>query len=139
MCPGIFFSKDRREEVIEIEEEPEIVFIPEMNQRVKLMTQGQWMKGCPEPGEQNHLFSLYSQLSEGECPCPHGCYASVKRKKSDFFAVFVRSYRSMLYVQSMLINFCSPNSRNISSNYTELCDKLVHPAANNIALPAVSQ
>ena len=63
---GIFFSKDRREEVIEVEEDPEVVLIPENMERVKLMTQGQWMKGCPEGGEQSFLFGLYSELSEGE-------------------------------------------------------------------------
>jgi hypothetical protein len=72
------------------------------------------------------------------CPCPHGCHASVKRKKSDFFAVFVRFYHSMLYFHPVLINICSPNSRNISNNCTGLSDKLVHPAAKIIALPAVS-
>jgi hypothetical protein len=76
--------------VIEIEEDPEVAFIPELDERVKLMTQGQWMKGCPEGGEQSYLFSHYTQLSEGECFCPHGCGTSVKRKKSDFFAIFVR-------------------------------------------------
>ncbi|KDQ64475.1 hypothetical protein JAAARDRAFT_28107 [Jaapia argillacea MUCL 33604] len=84
---GIFFSKDRREEVIEVEEEPISLFIPEWNCRAKIMSQGEWMKGCPEGGEQSFLFSLYSQLSDGECPCPHGCGASVRRKKSDFFAM----------------------------------------------------
>ena len=134
---GIFFSKDRREEVIEIEEEPEIVFIPEINQRVKLMTQGQWMKGCPEPGEQNHLFSLYSQLSEGECPCPHGCGAFVKRKKSDFFAVVVRSCPFDTFLP-ILTDVRRPNSSNISSNCAGLCDKFVQPAVGNIASLAVS-
>jgi hypothetical protein len=86
---GIFFSKDRREEVIEVEEEPDFVFNTELNAQVKLMTQGQWMKGCPEGGEQGFLFGLYSQLSEGLCPCPHDCGASVPRKKSDFFSVYV--------------------------------------------------
>ncbi|KAI9448119.1 hypothetical protein H4582DRAFT_1802380 [Lactarius indigo] len=85
---GILFSKDRREEVIEVEEEPEIVHIPGVNERVKLMTQNQWMKGCPEGGEQGFLFSLYSQLIEGKCPCPSGCGYSVTRTKSHFFAIF---------------------------------------------------
>ncbi|KAF8639801.1 hypothetical protein AX17_001060 [Amanita inopinata Kibby_2008] len=86
---GVFFSKDRREEVIEVEEEPEVVLLPDVNnERVTLMTQGQWMKGCPEGGEQSFLFGLYSQLSEGQCPCPQDCGASVQRKKSDFFAIF---------------------------------------------------
>lgn len=93
---GIFFSKDRREEVIEVEEEPEVVLISEVNERVKLMTQGQWMKGCPEGGEQSFLFGLYSELSEGECKCPNSCGASVERKKSDFFAIFVSPLRWML-------------------------------------------
>ncbi|KIM46212.1 hypothetical protein M413DRAFT_16929 [Hebeloma cylindrosporum] len=60
---GIFFSKDRREEVIEVEEYPETMIIPETNETIPLLTQGQWMKGCPEGGEQSFLFSLYSQLS----------------------------------------------------------------------------
>ncbi|KAF9462625.1 hypothetical protein BDZ94DRAFT_1298429 [Collybia nuda] len=85
---GIFFSKDRREEVIEVEEEPEVILVPEINERVKLMTQGQWMKGCPEGGEQSFLFGLYSELSHGECKCPNSCGASVKRRKSDFFSIF---------------------------------------------------
>ncbi|ESK95974.1 ubiquitin conjugating enzyme family protein [Moniliophthora roreri MCA 2997] len=85
---GIFFSKDRREEVIEVEEDPEVVTIPGISEQVRLMTQGQWMKGCPEGGEQSFLFALYSQLSEGSCSCPQGCGASVPRKKSDFFSVF---------------------------------------------------
>lgn len=91
---GVFFSKDRREEVIEVEEEPELVFIPEADERVTLMTQGQWMKGCPEGGEQSFLFGLYSQLAQGNCPCPHGCGASVLRKKSDFFAIYVSASHS---------------------------------------------
>lgn len=62
--------------------------IPEIKQRVKLMTQGQWMKGCPEGGEQSFLFGLYSQLSEGICACPHGCDTSIIRKKCDFFAIY---------------------------------------------------
>jgi len=86
---GIFFSKDRREEVIEVEEEAEVVDIPEIKQRVKLMTQGQWMKGCPEGGEQSFLFSLYSELSEGTCMCPHGCGRATVRRKANFFAIYV--------------------------------------------------
>ncbi|THH13280.1 hypothetical protein EW146_g6917 [Bondarzewia mesenterica] len=85
---GIFFSKDRREEVIEVEEQSETVHVIKANEDVQLMTQSQWMKGCPEGGEQGFLFSLYSQLSEGKCPCPHGCSYSVPRNKSDFFAIY---------------------------------------------------
>ena len=94
---GIFFSKDRREEVIEIEEEPEVVFVPDANEQAKLMTQGQWMKGCPEGGEQGFLFSQYHELSEGECPCPHGCGTSVTRHKRDFFSIFVSDVHTFDY------------------------------------------
>ncbi|KAG6817467.1 hypothetical protein H0H87_008635 [Tephrocybe sp. NHM501043] len=84
---GVFFSKDRKEEVIEVEEQPESVRLPGFSDPVKLMTQGEWMKGCPEGGEQSFLFSLYTQLSEGDCRCPN-CGTAVKRNKSDFFAIF---------------------------------------------------
>jgi hypothetical protein len=80
--------------VIEVEEEPEVAFIPEFNEQVKLMTQGQWMKGCPEGGEQSFLFSLYSELTSGEFTYPCGCGLTVHRKKSDFFAIFVSGLTS---------------------------------------------
>jgi hypothetical protein len=79
-----------------VEEEPEVVHIPGPDERVKLMTQGQWMKGCPEGGEQSFLFGLYSQLSEGQCTCPHSCGGAVTRKKCDFFAIYVSEYRLYL-------------------------------------------
>ncbi|KAF6762638.1 ubiquitin conjugating enzyme family protein [Ephemerocybe angulata] len=85
---GIFFSKDRREEVIEIEEEPEIYTHAPSGDTVKLLTQGQWMKGCPEKGEQNFLFGLYSQFTETEFKCPHDCGAVIRRNKGDFFALY---------------------------------------------------
>ncbi|PPQ84259.1 hypothetical protein CVT25_011906 [Psilocybe cyanescens] len=84
---GIFFSKDRREEVIEIDEIPETILIDEANETIPLVTQGQWMKGCPEGGEQSFLFSLYSQLNSPTAPCPHDCGAAIPRSKGDFFAL----------------------------------------------------
>ena len=87
--PGIFFSKDRREEVIEVEEDPETIVIPGQDGPVKLMTQSQWMKGCPEGGEQGFLFSLYNELSRDPCQCPNKCGYSVARNKGDFFPVLV--------------------------------------------------
>jgi len=88
-CLGIFFSKDRREEVIEVEEDPETIVIPGQDGPVKLMTQSQWMKGCPEGGEQGFLFSLYNELSRDPCQCPNKCGYSVARNKGDFFPVLV--------------------------------------------------
>lgn len=85
---GIFFSKDRREEVIEVEEEGEFVSLPESQEPVKLMTQGEWMKGCPEGNEQSFLFALYDYLCNGSCPCPQVCGFKVPRKKCDFFPLF---------------------------------------------------
>jgi hypothetical protein len=105
---GVFFSKDHREEIIEVEEEPELVYLPGSADQVKLMTQGEWMKGCPPPsgGEQSFLFGLYSQLSEGKCVCPHECGSSVLRKKSDFFPIFV-SRPSFNDASSLIILRCA--------------------------------
>ncbi|KAB5592375.1 Ubiquitin conjugating enzyme family protein [Ceratobasidium theobromae] len=85
---GIFFSKDRKEEVIEVEEEPELVYIPGQSDPVPLMTQSEWMKGCPEGGEQGFLFQLYNGLSTSYCACPSQCGAKRERSKKDFFAIY---------------------------------------------------
>ncbi len=86
---GIFFSKDRREEVIEVEETPELVEL-EDGTLIPIMTQGEWMKGCPEGGEQGLLFQLYSQLSTAPCVCPSQCGYAVDRDKKTFFGITVR-------------------------------------------------
>lgn len=88
---GIFFSKDRREEVIEVEEEPESATLPGSKEPVKLMMQGDWMRGCPEGNEQSFLFALYDFLSNNACPCPQSCGYRLDRNRSDFFALFVSS------------------------------------------------
>ncbi|KAF8627164.1 hypothetical protein AX15_004484 [Amanita polypyramis BW_CC] len=104
---GIFFSKDRREEVIEIEEDPEIIVLHDMNNaRVSLMSQGQWMKGCPEGSEQSFLFGLYSQLSEGRCPCPQDCGIVIPRKKSNFFAMFPDFSAYILRLRKLVRHTC---------------------------------
>jgi hypothetical protein len=73
-----------------------MAYLSGIGERVKLMTQNQWMKGCPEGGEQGFLFGLYSQLVEGKCPCPTGCGYSIPRTKSHFFSIFVSSPPSSL-------------------------------------------
>ncbi|KAK7061704.1 Baculoviral IAP repeat-containing protein 6 [Favolaschia claudopus] len=104
----VFFSKDHREEIIEVEEEPELVSLPEHIQRVKLMSQGEWMKGCPPPsgGEQSYLFALYSQLSDGQCVCPHECGSSILRKKSDFFPIFPEFSSYVAHLQKVVPKTC---------------------------------
>ncbi|KAJ3757032.1 hypothetical protein EV360DRAFT_46899 [Lentinula raphanica] len=111
---GIFFSKDRREEVIEVEEEPVFVAVPECDQKLEVMTQGKWMAGCPEGSEQTFLFSLYSQLSEsqlssvdGICPCPSGCGQSVKRQQSDFFAVYPDFTTYIKHIRKIVPRTCT--------------------------------
>jgi hypothetical protein len=86
---GIFFSKDRREEVIEVEEEAETALVSGSKEPVKLMMQGEWMKGCPEGNEQSFLFALYDFLSTNSCPCPQSCGYKLDRKRSDFFPLVV--------------------------------------------------
>lgn len=112
---GIFFSKDRREEVIEVEEPLEIYHIPGTNANLKLMPQGQWMKGCPEGGEQNFLFGLYNELSYEPCLCPHGCGTTVPRKKADFFAI---------YVSGIALFVCERRSQILQPTFAEYIEHL---------------
>lgn len=110
MLLGIFFSKDRREEVIEVEETPEFVTLAD-GVKVPLMTQGEWMKGCPEGGEQGLLFQLYSKLSGETVTCPSGCGASLITDKALFFAIWVGI---ILYVNT-LMTYSQPCSRNFQT------------------------
>ncbi|KIK65287.1 hypothetical protein GYMLUDRAFT_38722 [Collybiopsis luxurians FD-317 M1] len=105
---GIFFSKDRREDVIEVEEEPVFVSVPGFDQEVELMTQGNWMAGCPEAGEQTFLFSLYSQLNlDGTCSCPSKtCGHPVKRQPSDFFAIYPRFSTYIEQLRKQVLQKC---------------------------------
>ncbi|KAH9833805.1 ubiquitin conjugating enzyme family protein [Rhodofomes roseus] len=104
---GIFFSKDRREEVIEVEEEPDAALVLDVNEEATLMTQGQWMKGCPEGSEQSFLFSLYHELGEGECRCPHGCGESIIRQKRDFFPLFRTFSTYVKHLQNIVPRTCA--------------------------------
>ncbi|VDB85365.1 unnamed protein product [Peniophora sp. CBMAI 1063] len=108
---GIFFSKERKEEVIEVEEVPETVYLPKADEKVALMTQSQWMKGCPEGGEQSFLFSLYTQLSEGRCLCPHDCGGAVDRRKSDFFALYSSFPKYIQQLREIVRYTCKTCSR----------------------------
>ncbi|KAF8655221.1 hypothetical protein AX16_003128 [Volvariella volvacea WC 439] len=114
---GIFFSKDRREEVIEVEETAEDYEIPGTSERVKLMTQGEWMKGCPEGGEQGFLFGLYHELIDGHCQCPQKCGESIPRHKSDFFAI----HSSFPAYTERLKNTVRKTCRNCHTDYCLAC------------------
>lgn len=83
--------------MIEVEEVAEYDMVPELGE-VKLMTQGEWMKGCPEGSEQQFLFSLYTELIDGRCKCPQECGQTFPRRKSDFFALHVR--QSILFSET---------------------------------------
>ncbi|PCH40762.1 hypothetical protein WOLCODRAFT_136978 [Wolfiporia cocos MD-104 SS10] len=120
---GIFFSKDRREEVIEVEEEPEMALMPDVTARVPLMTQGQWMKGCPEGGEQSFLFSLYSELSSSGCRCPHGCGMSVTRKKQDFFTMFPEFDTYIKHLKKVVPRTCP----RCNKQYCFACGEPINP------------
>ena len=83
------FSKNRRKEVVEIEEEPEFVKVHGYSQKLRVISLDEWKKGCPEGDEQFDLVSLYSQLGERDCYCPKRCGLKVKRNKADLFAIHV--------------------------------------------------
>jgi len=133
---GIFFSKDRREEVIEVEEEAEILQVPGTTERVKIMTQGQWMKGCPEGSEQSFLFQLYSLLTD-ETPqsCPQGCGASWMRSKTDFFSFFVCVCTWNASVTGSYYSRLSLNLQRLSIMFEKLSGRSVHNANLFSVLP----
>jgi hypothetical protein len=75
--------------VIEVIETPEIVTVGN-NIQAPIMTQGEWMKGCPEGGEQGFLFQLYSKISNEPSICPDGnCAQPFPPQKTLFFAIWV--------------------------------------------------
>ncbi|KAG9045669.1 hypothetical protein FS837_005881 [Tulasnella sp. UAMH 9824] len=88
---GIFFSKSRREEVVEVDEEPEYVQNAALGQKLPILTRGDWMRGCPEASEQTHLFSLYNKASEPSRKC-NACNTVIPIKKADLLTVYV-SYK----------------------------------------------
>jgi hypothetical protein len=126
--PGIFFSKDRQEETIEVEELPEMAFV--RGQKVPVMTQGEFMKGCPEGGEQGFLFSLYMRLTGGTCPCPKGCGWAYERLKPDFFAVFVCPTTSLRFFR-LTHCYVSPISQNMLNIFVRWSNNIVQHAATN--------
>ncbi|KAJ7068237.1 ubiquitin conjugating enzyme family protein [Mycena amicta] len=132
----IFFSKDHREEIIEVEEEPETATLSvpggELEQ-VRLLPQGEWMKGCPPPagGEQSFLFTQYSQLSEGKCMCPHGCGASIPRQKTDFFPIFAEFSSYIKHLQSIIQKTC-PRCQ------SELCFACGEPITDKVQRPGAA-
>ncbi|KAJ7507770.1 hypothetical protein B0H11DRAFT_1968607 [Mycena galericulata] len=115
----VFFSKDHREEIIEVEEEPELVTLPGNPEPVKLMTQGEWMKGCPPPsgGEQSFLFALYSQLSEGKCP--------------DFFPIFPEFSSYITHLQSVVQKTCK-------RCHSEFCFACGEPITEKVQRPGAA-
>lgn len=54
---GVFFSKDRREEVVEVDEKPESfqLVVAGKSEEGEVCTFGEWMRGCPEKGEQESV------------------------------------------------------------------------------------
>ena len=101
------------------------------------MTQSQWMKGCPEGGEQGFLFSLYSQLVEGQCPCPSSCGYSFPRAKSHFFAIFVSNFS--IVATELHFPATRPPSMCISSTCGESSAKSARDVPRCSVLHAASQ
>lgn len=104
---GVFFSKDRKEEVIEVvEDDPERVFVASLNLTRPVMTQGEWMKGCPEQGEQSILFQLANMLGAEPCPCPQNCGHSVPRKRADFFTLYPEFKQYIAALRKTVVQTC---------------------------------
>ncbi|EJT97519.1 hypothetical protein DACRYDRAFT_84483 [Dacryopinax primogenitus] len=113
---GIFFSKDRKEEVIEVEETPEQVTLhpsPDNPQTLVLMTQGEWMKGCPEGGEQGLLFGLWNDLQAPSVKCPNKCDNNLSREKGMFTAIWPDFEHYVSYLRSHVQAKCSSCSAEV--------------------------
>ncbi|KAG9317659.1 ubiquitin conjugating enzyme family protein [Chiua virens] len=124
---GVFFSKDRREEVIEVEEEPESTVFPGFKEPVKLMMQGDWMRGCPEGTEQTYLFGLYDFLSNEKCSCPQGCGYKFDRKRSDFFPLFPEFSAYIEHLRHNVRRLCP----NCSTEFCFACGETINPGNNH--------
>ncbi|OBZ70225.1 Baculoviral IAP repeat-containing protein 6 [Grifola frondosa] len=61
-----------------------------------------WDKRAGSP----HDTSLYRELSEGRCSCPHGCGTSIARKKSDFFSLFSSFSAYIKHLQEIVTQKC---------------------------------
>ncbi|KAF8138699.1 hypothetical protein EV363DRAFT_1314564 [Boletus edulis] len=123
---GIFFSKDRREEVIEVEEEPEYAVLSGFKEPVKLMMQGDWMRGCPEGNEQSFLFALYDFLSNNKCPCPQSCGHNIGRKRSDFFPLFPEFSTYIEHLRRIVQQSCP----NCNIEFCFACGETINPGSS---------
>ncbi|TYJ53196.1 hypothetical protein B9479_006174 [Cryptococcus floricola] len=106
---GIFFSKDRVEEVIEPIDDDEFKTVPTPsgNTKIKILGRGAWMSGCPEGGEQSFLFQLYNTLEEGQMACSNNCGHSFTRKNQDFFGLFPTFSQYTEYLANIIRPKCA--------------------------------
>ncbi|KAL1412563.1 hypothetical protein Q8F55_000310 [Vanrija albida] len=115
---GIFFSKDRTERLIETVEKPVFVEVPVASgsgggpsyrkERVRILSRGEWMSGCPEGNEQSFLFQLYELVAEGALPCANGCGYETPRSPEHFFALFPTFPAYTAHLASLIEHEC-PN------------------------------
>ncbi|WVF68400.1 hypothetical protein IAT40_003165 [Kwoniella sp. CBS 6097] len=116
---GIFFSKDRTENIVEPVEKEALLMvtvphtsgvslrnaIPKSVQ-VRILGRGEWMSGCPEGNEQSFLFQLYSMLADECMPCSGGCGHVLQRKPSDFFSLFTDFATYTSYLKGIIRPVC---------------------------------
>ncbi|KAG9038360.1 hypothetical protein FRB95_001772 [Tulasnella sp. JGI-2019a] len=130
---GIFFSKSRREEVTEIDEEPEyasvaVTVTTEGNfitgsasttniQKLPILSQADFMRGCPEASEQSYLFSLYNKLSEPSRKCPNwqNCGGEVKTAKSEFLTIYPTFDAYTAALSQTVVKPCPKCAQNVCS------------------------
>ncbi|KAG8862328.1 hypothetical protein FRB96_001907 [Tulasnella sp. 330] len=130
---GIFFSKSRREEVNEIDEEPEyaVVAVPTPTSgnpltgsassgtkaKLPILSQADFMRGCPEASEQSYLFSLYHKLSEPKRRCPNwqNCGGEVKTTKSEFLAIYPTFDAYTIALRQTVVKACPKCAQTVCS------------------------
>ncbi|KAK4687368.1 hypothetical protein P7C73_g2746, partial [Tremellales sp. Uapishka_1] len=109
---GVFFSKDRVEQIVEPSEKEEWATIVPCGKKgarklkVRVLGKQEWMSGCPEGNEQSFLFQLYSLLEEAEVGCSSNCGHVFKKYKSDFFALFPEFSTYTAHLASIICPTC---------------------------------
>lgn len=116
---GIFFSKSRREEVVEVDEEPEYTQNATLG-KLPILSRGDWMRGCPEASEQTHLFSLYNKASEPSRKC-NACSTLIPISKGDLLTIYVRTLPLSLTLNIHLTCSLTAEFRALHRVFTRKC------------------
>ncbi|KAG8983238.1 hypothetical protein FRB90_006206, partial [Tulasnella sp. 427] len=119
-------ASNRREEVVEVDEEPE--YVQASGTKLPILSRGDWMRGCPEASEQTHLFSLYNKASEPSRKC-HACNTVVPISKGDLLTIFPTFEQYNESLRAKVVRKCPKCSQELCI----ACGEMVSDADKNRA------